>query len=429
MKKIFAVFLFTLAAASSFYFNSAEGATGLYHSYDNLSCGDCHSLHGNGNSSVEANGRLLHKKDITDLCLSCHTKGNETPSTADLPSVTDSGWTAPVVMTLDGIRPQGAAMPSGDFYWANMDPQKGHNPAYSKGETATSLSLKADSILGSTPPGGSIFQGGWSCISCHGIHDRFGSDVSAWRQLNRKINGICVTGDVSGYGVETTNGDCAQDQNFEPIKSNSRGDIQGTNYMVARKDGNPVEGADLFAGESDTNKNVYRGGFSSFCSACHGGFHGGNGETRTAGNNNTRDGGSWIRHPANIKMNESGSGYGILTYTAVVTNKQGTNPNPAGYDWKYPLAQSDNTFTVQSSVASADNFSTASGESRIMCLTCHKAHATRYDNMTRWDTKTHSFIANGQTDFEGRVSNGDNPAYGCGKCHQKGGARAYVKAF
>jgi hypothetical protein len=427
MKRIFVVFLVTLVVSLISDHRLAEGTTGLYHSYENLPCGDCHSLHGSGNSSA-GQAPLLHKNNIADLCLSCHMKGNETPTTADLPSVKDSGWLAPIVMTLDGVDPSGIAMPSGDFYWANNDPKKGHNPAYTKG-AATSQLMKADAILGSNPPGGSLNEGGWSCNSCHGIHDRFGADVSAWRQVLRKINGVCVTGDVSGYGVETTNGDCIQNQNYEPVKSNSRGDLQGVGYITARKDGNPLESADLFADESDTNKNTYRGGFSSLCSACHGNFHGGNSETRNASNNNTRSGGSWIRHPANIKMNETRSNYGISTYTAVITNKQGTNPNPVGYDWKYPLVQPDNNFMVKSKAASVNDLSTAIGDSRIMCLTCHKAHATKYDNMTRWDTGTHSFIANGATDFTGAVSNGDNPAYGCGKCHQKGGTKAYVKTF
>ncbi|RJQ17723.1 MAG: hypothetical protein C4560_08415 [Nitrospiraceae bacterium] len=430
VKMIFMIFILGVLALTVSDISFAGGATGLYHSYDNLPCGDCHSLHVSGNGGTEANyGHLLHKKDITDLCLSCHMKGNETPATADLPTVKDAGWVAPVVMTLDGVDPSGIAMPAGDFYWANTDPEKGHNPAYTKGGSATSRSMKADSVLGANPPGGSITEGGWSCISCHGIHDRFGSEISAWRQVLRKINGICVTGDVSGYGVETANSDCIQNQNYEPVKSNSRGDIQGIGYINARKDGNTLEGADLFADESDVNKNVYRGGFSSFCSACHGDFHGGNAETRNSSNNNTRAEDSWIRHPANIKMNETGSNYGISTYTAVVINKQGTNPNPAGYDWKYPLVQPDNSFMVKTRVSSAGDSSTAIGDSRIMCLTCHKAHATKYDNMTRWNTDSHSFIANGQTDFEGQVSNGDNLAYGCGKCHQKGGTKAYVKAF
>lgn len=430
MKKFLVIFISALFALSILDIHSVQGITGLYHSYDNIPCGDCHSLHGSNDGNSGANYReLLHKKNITDLCLSCHTKGNETPMTADLPSVNNSDWVAPIVMTLDGTDPSGIAMPAGDFYWSNIDPQKGHNPAYTNGGVATSQSMKADNTLGINPPGGSIINGDWACNSCHGIHDRFGADVSAWRQLLRKVNGICVTGDVSAYGVESANGNCTQNQNYEPVKSNSRGDVQGANYITARKDGNATEGANLFADESDTNKNVYRGGFSSFCAACHGDFHGGNNETRITDNGKTRINGAWLRHPSNVRMNEPGIKYGIITYTATISNVQGTNPNPPGYDWKYPLVQPANDFTVKKDVVSANDPSTAKGDSQIMCLTCHKAHASKFENMTRWDPGSHSFIANGEIDFTGQVSSGDNTAYGCGKCHQKGGTRAYVRRF
>ena len=112
-----------------------------------------------------------------------------------------------------------------------------------------------------------------------------------------------------------------------------------------------------------------------------------------------------------------------------MTNVQATQPNPVGYDWRYPLIQPDADFTVEYDVASQTDPTTAIGSARIGCLTCHKAHATQFDNMTRWDATGHAFIANGATDFNGALSNGDNPAYGCGKCHQKGGTTAYVKQF
>ncbi len=443
--------LLILVASASIAFGAAPSQdpntgvnTQLYHSYDGLICADCHTIHNSEDGAAVsyaysgANGpyqALLYRGDFTDLCLSCHKQGQNTSATAALPSVANTGWTAPIVMTLDGVVPANTAMPSGDFYYSNLDPKKGHNPAYTEGAvgsgTATSLFMQADPVLGDNPPGG-ILDGTteWSCHSCHGMHSRFSSSYTAWRQVKRKVNGHVVSGDVTGFGVETATGNKgATEAGFEPIKSNSRGDVIGTNYLNVRPDGNPLEGADLFQTESDVNKNVYRGGFSSFCSACHGDFHGGNGETRTVNNTNTRIGGAWLRHPTNIKMNEAGSKYGIGTYTKQVTNAQSTNPNPVGYDWRYPLIQPDDDFTVSVTAAAMTDPLTAIGDDRLSCLTCHKAHATQYDNMTRWDAQGHAFLQNGADDMNGVPSNGDNPAYGCGKCHQKGGAVAFVKSF
>jgi hypothetical protein len=411
--------------------------TRLYHSYDGLVCYDCHTIHNSEDGAPIAAGaggsigpyaRLLKQPTVTDICLQCHLY----PAS--------SAFKAPAVMTPNGVLPSNLALPGGDFYWSGgtgpgAAPRKGHNPGKSLGVQA--MTMTSDSAL-SVSPGGSYPTSNWDCATCHDPHNRFGENVAAWRQLKRKINGIVHTGEETVVaGVESFGGNQGPTtQGYEPIRSNSRGDLRGgvneTNYVNTRKDGNALEGAKLYPplAESDTNKNVYRGGFSSFCAVCHGDFHGGNVEIRNADNGKTRAGSAWLRHPTNVTINQStGSKYGIDTYKAVVTNAQGNNPNPSGYDWKYPMVKGDAVFTVKTNVASANDPSTLAATDRIMCLTCHKAHASKYENMTRWDTNAHSFIAAGQQDFTGAVSPGDNPAYGCGKCHQKGGAKAYIKSF
>jgi len=422
--------------------------TGQYHSYDGLVCTDCHTLHNSdGGVAVASDGgpnrELLKRGDWTDMCLSCHKDGQNTSATAALIGVEDSGWVAPIVMTTNGVVPSGKSMPAGDFYWSNLDPKKGHNPAYTKGAAApTSVFMAPDTVLGKTPPGGTITDGEWSCHSCHGMHARFSGSYSAYRQLKRKVNGICIDGPSADTTVDHISGDCGtgvvQDAAFEPIKSNSRGDIFGgtnnTNYVATRGDGNALQGADLFADYGDTNKNVYQGGFSSFCSACHGLFHGGNGESRTATNANTRPGTAWIKHPTNVTMDQStGSKYGINTYKATIVNSTNTNPNPVGYDFKYPLVKADADFSVTRVNASMADTASLATTDRIMCLTCHQAHASPFENMTRWDSNGHAFTQNGggsATEIVGGTgvaADGDNPAFGCGKCHQKGGTKAFVK--
>ncbi len=432
--------------------------TSLYHSYDGLICTDCHTLHatdGNGASITKGGwdtqtaggyGALLQKGDYTDICLSCHKDGNNTAATADLRNNKTAGWTAPIVMTLDGNVPAGKSMPAGDFYWSNLDPKKGHNPAYTKGSAVpTSKTLAADPTLTTVPPGGSDIAstaGEWSCHACHGMHSRFSDSYVAYRQLSRQVNGINYSGDVRAFGVESVPGNKTQNPAYEPIKSNSRGDVQldangnRTLYVDHRADTQALQGADLYADYGDANHNVYQGGFSSFCSTCHGNFHGGNGETNTADNGTTRVNSAWVKHPTNILLSDAAaSGYGVAGYTKVVKNSQNTTPNPTGYDWKYPLVKGDTDFTTTRTTLGA-----VVGSDRIMCLTCHQAHASPFANMTRWDTTGHAFIANGAalapngdgtTGIVGGTgtSNGDNVAFGCGKCHQKGGATAFVKQF
>lgn len=405
----------------------ASDGNNAYHLSGAMVCSDCHFLYGAPRASIDdGNTAMLKTSNITDLCLGCHVEGHNTAQTSSLYEIAPGNWEAPIVMTQEGSSASelGIAMPAGDFYWANIDPGKGHNPALTGGRSA--MQLKSDNDLKSSPPGGHLISGNWSCISCHGSHGKFSDDISAWRQLKRKINGHVVTGDVSLYGVELTAGSLQQNPSYEPIKSNSRGIYSGNIYVSSRGNRSELEGANLFKPEGDRNKNIYRGGFSSFCSACHGSFHEGNGSS--SANFRTSSSGSWLKHPTNFKMGES-IRYGINAYAAEILTSQGINPNPEGYDWKYPLIKADNDYSISVQQPAANNRNTLSDEDRLTCLTCHKAHASQYDNMTRWDARSHSFIASGEEDFTGQVAATDNLAYGCGKCHQMGGQIAFVKRF
>lgn len=445
--------------------------TNLYHSYDGLVCTDCHTLHNSiggvavagtkGGAAAGPFQNLLKKGDYTDICLSCHKDGYNTSATADMNNVTNSGWTAPIVMTLNGIVPTGKAMPAGDFFYStNPAQRKGHNPSWTKNAVApTSVLLPGKTgILGHTPPGVTDLtsQGGnnstagllnsdgiaeWSCHSCHGMHSRYSDDYTAWRQLQRKINGVVTTGNLAPFGVEQfTSPKNVQNAAYEAIKSNSRGyvDVVTNAYVKTRADGSALDAADLFASEGDTNKNMYRGGFSSFCSACHGNFHGGNtengagsstGYTRALFNGAQ----SWLRHPTNIKLGDAtAQKYGTAGYTKQVKDVANALPNGLGYDWKYPLVKPDTDYAVTPTLAAAAVAGTVTNNDRIMCLTCHKAHATPYANMTRFDSTGHAFIAAATIDpttgvayKSGIGSSVDNIAYGCGKCHQKGGGVAF----
>lgn len=430
-------FSFDLLNPSAYAFERIENSvnTRLYHTYDGLQCDDCHTIHNSENGAQVIGGAgapyasLLSQPTATDICLQCHMW--PASQAFDAPPVMTFGFSGPVDPNVIA-----KAMPAGDFYWSILDPAKGHNPGKTLG--VQSALMQSDPVLNQSP-GGSFTTENWDCVTCHDPHNRFGADVAPWRQLRRKVNDVVHTGDDTVVaGVETYGGNQgATAAGFEPIKSNSRGDIQGTDYLNVRQDGNPLEGADLFRVESNTNKNVYRGGFSSFCGTCHGDFHGGNGEAENVANPNTNaDGdGRWMRHPTNIVMADKSTNglpsrkYGTGSYTAQVTNSQGTSPNPNGYDWRYPLVQADTDFTLRTGSTGVTISDATLDGSRLSCLTCHKAHASNYVNMTRWDTTGHAFIKDGEIDLTGAASNGDNPAYGCGKCHQKGGTNAFVKSF
>ena len=74
------------------------------------------------------------------------------------------------------------------------------------------------------------------------------------------------------------------------------------------------------------------------------------------------------------------------------------------------------------------------GTNNVMCLTCHRAHASAFNNITRWDTETTEFLAHslpGATQLAAMGAIPDSAYYGrdigtefgeyqrslCNKCH------------
>jgi predicted CXXCH cytochrome family protein len=115
-------------------------------------------------------------------------------------------------------------------------------------------------------------------------------------------------------------------------------------------------------------------GFGKWCSTCHTDFHGDDGDT------NVNDTSDWIRHPTAYALP---SGY--------ITNYGAT------YDITFPLE------TNNGSASTSTAWTLVQGNEGVMCLTCHKAHASTNPNMTRWD--------NSQPSGTGT---------GCNRCHNKG---------
>lgn len=105
------------------------------------------------------------------------------------------------------------------------------------------------------------------------------------------------------------------------------------------------------------------GAISGLCAECHGNFHGGSvdigGPTGTP----------WLRHPTDITLPSSGE---YTSYTA--------------YSVTAPVARTtiaDGTTTPSSTVTPSGNTNDI-----VMCLSCHRAHASANFKMTIWDYKS-----------------------------------------
>jgi hypothetical protein len=336
-----------------------------FHNGSQLKCNLCHTMHysegGEAPSSengypVEGDGGpnpvLLVKANVTDLCLQCHK---------------DSGYAgAPSIY--NSTPGSGTLLPGGDFGYSahasggnamSDDIGRGHNPFGASGDE--SVEIDQDTLNGGsdgiTPPGNDgtpLEAGEFTCVQCHQVHgpESGGSRAYGYRLLLKTVNEnstISLDSIASGAWIKDT--------------------TVTPNVVIAGPDG-----ADLTLDESTSNHNVYKGGFSNWCSSCHPNFHGADESDPDTGN-----GSDLIRHPTHTAIGDMNTKYG-------------------SYSYLYPLIKVGGNWTKTSqgsgNVATTDE---------VMCLTCHKAHASANPDALRWDPSQASTL--GQ----------------CNKCHQKGG--------
>lgn len=209
----------------------------------------------------------------------------------------------------------------GDFYYVISDDNKGHNIL---GVTNT------DSSHGTVPPGGSDLGGQLTCSGRYGCHGNIGSQASVDQM----------------YAIKFSHHDSAP---FGGIQSAAK----DYRFLLGIKG---KEDTDWELDNTNTSHNEYKGsiGFSEtssisyLCYKCHGYFHDPNGNFN-------------FQHKSNV----------LLPNTAPY-NKY------TSYSLMTPIARPEDNYTGSPQVVRP-------GTDIVMCLTCHRAHASPYPNMMRWD--------------------------------------------
>lgn len=335
---------------------------GLWHSAAEAgmtggACADCHVMHASQSGTATTPYGFL----LTSTCLGCHSGVDNA-----------GGTTTPLVKTSAGA-PKSLA--GGDYrYITSGGDSYGHNP--SELGDAENTAAKA------TPPGwkssgfdshGQVGDGGaWdntklSCSGvwgCHGLHTSAGVNGSHHNNLNSGADGV-ATGDADnpGKGYRFLNEikgfeDGVYEYNLsDPTVAGSH----NIYYSEARA-------ADAV---SDTQTISY------FCAECHGIFHSGAG---TEGVGNASFATPWIRHPVDMAM-----------------------PTTADSEYEHY-----DTYRVDAPVGSsslADNAMTVTNAADriVMCLSCHRAHASAYPSALRWDPTL--------------TKSGESNTNGCFACH------------
>lgn len=147
-------------------------------------------------------------------------------------------------------------------------------------------------------------------------------------------------------------------QNFRMLRG--QGEVTGTNFFFTFPA--PLgEGLDIETGvESQTSHTAYLGGWTDWCANCHGYYHD---EGQHQG----------FEHPADHDL----EGEHRNTYNEYLGPDDPESGNPAtAYVPAVPIEDP--------SQSSGSTYG-ATSQSRVSCLTCHRAHASSAPAATRWD--------------------------------------------
>ena len=315
-------------------------------------CSDCHTMHNSqGNATMNFDNSTTAPQGalVRGDCLGCHGQGN-----AD--NLAGTSDTIPQVLHTAAIDLAG-----GNFAYITGD--KSRNAAASQntaGHNVVDLGVTYNETVLTTPPGDENTTGitnlNLTCAGQYGCHgDRTKTDnysaVSGGHHADDSVLQFSNI-DETGQG-----GTVATSYRFLlGVKGGEDADWQAT---VSQTDHNEYKGAT--AGVESTATSPGGGTISGLCGECHGNFHG------TATDTGGPTGTAWERHPTDISLPNTGE---YATY----------NPDDGNlYSLEAPVARVTIPGTAQSAV-------TVSGtdDDIVMCLSCHRAHASQYPDMLRW---------------------------------------------
>ena len=308
-------------------------------------CKDCHTMHNSrGGMEVIRAGRVGPFASMTiGGCLGCH--GQNPNGNQNI--IVQGNMRIPQVLHYF----ENGDLAGGNYIYV----AEGHNPVYSRGHNVEGISLQENPPMNVPPgfmggvniPGGTgpafwssqkqlTCAGTWGCHGNRTIEDQFASMSRAHHEDDSEIDGSTVGKSYRFlYGIVGK-----EHSNWE--------------YLASVNNHNGYKGDNA---HSSTNTISY------LCGECHAKFHpstnlGGSDEVGHAYNS------VWRRHPSDISFNGVHAGYLDSEYQDYVQyslESPVAYQNPKGRESKVDM------------------------ESIIMCLSCHRAHASPYPDILRWD--------------------------------------------
>jgi predicted CXXCH cytochrome family protein len=367
-------------------------------------CEACHSIHG-------ADGQgpaLLKGVNQSSICLNCHEQTGATGPSADRVST-------PGVEMPAGIPPKQLS-PAGDFGWLKKTftwiSAAGQPLQYSLGERHGHNIIAPDYLYlpdgkNSEAPGGSYPASELTCVSCHDPHAKFRrNDDGSITTEGRPIRGSGSTagspdpGSTYSVGVYRLLGGKAYQP---PSLAGSHAFLNNPPAAIAPVNAN--------RSEAETQTRVaYGAGMSEWCGNCHANMH-----TPLA------PGPTGLIHPGG-GMARLGTAKTDI-YNAYVRTGDLSGTAGTAFLSLVPFEEGTANYLLLKAHAVSDGSCLAGPEpdtAQVMCLTCHRAHASGWDGATRWNTRSDFVVFNG---FYAQEGQSEQP-YGQGRTETEA-LRAY----
>lgn len=349
-------------------------------------CEACHSMHG---PSAGAGRGLLKALDPSSTCLACHERQGDTGPSGH--HISTAGVDLP-----PGVPPR-QLTPGGDFGWLKKTylwsvdaATAGVSPGERHGHNIVAFDFQyfADST-NTTAPGGTYPASILACTSCHAPHGTY----------RRTAGGL-----ISGSGQPI-----AASGSLASAADPGAGSAVGVYRLLGGQGYQPrlLAGADVFTSDppaavapDDYNRSeavtptrvAYGAGMSEWCRNCHGTIH-----------SPAAPGPSSVAHPAGAAAK-----LGVTVtanYNAYVRDGDLSGAAASSYSSLVPFEEGVTDPATLRAHANSDGSYLAGPEStgaQVMCLTCHRAHASGWDGALRWNGRTERIVSSGFYSQEGQ---------------------------
>lgn len=312
-------------------------------------CDSCHTMHNSlGGATVSATpgAYLLQGNSQSATCLICHGSGTAAQYNVSTKNAVIGG--VPTNFT-----------PGGDFAWTKVvtgGSNRGHNVI------AVDLGMGEDSRL-ATAPGGTYPRGNLHCSSCHDPHGKY-RITEAGTVVN---TGPAISGSGS-YGAVPAAGQAVGVYRLLAGKGYFPKSV-GSGFAFGASIDPPTAVAPGTYNDATSGgaRVAYGSGMSEWCANCHGTFH------STAGSS-----GTYTVHPvgAGAKLDKA-------EIAALYNNyKQGKGLDklvPFEFGTATPRSDLSGKLAIEQQAETTSN---------VMCLSCHRAHASGFESMLRWKKGT-----------------------------------------